>query len=78
VDETGMLFSEANLRRSCRPWNFSQNSGSRQGAIILMEGLQALKASSKRTWLNELCQYGIPPVERDVSYSFYDMLACVS
>ena len=32
-DETGMLFSAANLSRSCRPRNLSQNSDSRHGAM---------------------------------------------
>jgi hypothetical protein len=32
-------------------WNFWMNSGNLHGAMTFMEGLQALKASSKRTWL---------------------------
>lgn len=31
-------------------WNLEMNSGMRQGAMTLREGLQAAKASSKRTW----------------------------
>jgi hypothetical protein len=48
-DETGMLFSAANFRRSCRPWKRLKNLGMRHGAMIDTLGSSARQANSNLT-----------------------------